>query len=121
MRGLVRRSARLDQPVKDDRDNYNTAANTNQASEQSGAGARSHAQAPAKRCSLCPRQEDEGDLSPARGDREQGGCPGIGLAVLSAEKPEEKSDKGGQHREAGKEGDAGTRNHLGFTAVCVCR
>jgi hypothetical protein len=41
--------------------------------------------------------------------------------VLSGEKPEEKGDKGGQHSEAGKEGDAGTRNHLGFTGVCVGR
>jgi hypothetical protein len=39
--------------------------------------------------------------------------PGIGLAMPSGEKPEEKGDKGGQHSEAGKEGDAGTRNHLG--------
>src|SRR5271169_2470 len=44
MRGLVRRSAGLDQPVKGDRDNYNAPANADQASKQSGAGARNHAQ-----------------------------------------------------------------------------
>jgi hypothetical protein len=33
MRGLVRGSAGLDQPVKDDRDDDDTAANANQAGE----------------------------------------------------------------------------------------
>lgn len=44
MRGLVRGSAGLDQPVKDDRDNDDTAANADQAGEQSGSGARYRAQ-----------------------------------------------------------------------------
>jgi hypothetical protein len=33
MRGLIRGSAGLDQPVKDDRDDDDTAANANQAGE----------------------------------------------------------------------------------------
>jgi len=45
----------------------------------------------------------------------------MGLPVLSAEKAEDKADKGGQHSEAGNEADVGTRNHLGFTAACVDR
>jgi hypothetical protein len=44
MRGLIRGSAGLDQPVKDDRDDDDTAANADQAGEQSSSGARNHAQ-----------------------------------------------------------------------------
>ena len=44
MRGLVRGSAALDQPVKDYRDNNDTAADANQAGEQSGSSARYRAQ-----------------------------------------------------------------------------
>jgi hypothetical protein len=43
MRGLVRGSAGLDQPVKDDRDDDDTTANANQAREQSGSRARNYA------------------------------------------------------------------------------
>ncbi len=44
MRGLIRGSAGLDQPVKDDRNDDDTPANADQAGEQSGSSARNHAQ-----------------------------------------------------------------------------
>jgi hypothetical protein len=55
MRGLVRGSAGLDQPVKDDRDDNDTAANANQAGEQSGSSARTHAQKDQPKGAHCAR------------------------------------------------------------------
>jgi hypothetical protein len=44
VRGLVSGSAGLDEPVKDDRNDDDTAAEADQASKQSGCSARKHAQ-----------------------------------------------------------------------------
>jgi hypothetical protein len=55
MRGLVRGSAGLDQPVKDDRDDDDTAANANQTGEQSGSSARNHAQKDQPKGAHCAR------------------------------------------------------------------
>jgi hypothetical protein len=44
MRGLVCGSTSSDEPVKDDRDDDDTAAEANQPSEQSGCGARNRTQ-----------------------------------------------------------------------------